>query len=84
MESIEINGVWILVDPSEEIKPIGCKQIFKKKGADEKVEIYKVCLVVKGYHQYYDIDYDETFSLVTMLKSIQNILAITAHLDYKI
>ena len=25
MKSIEINGVWILVDPPEGIKPIGCK-----------------------------------------------------------
>ena len=25
MESMEINGVWTLVDPPEGIKPIGCK-----------------------------------------------------------
>ena len=25
MESMKINDVWILVDPLEEIKPIGCK-----------------------------------------------------------
>ena len=25
IESMEINGVWTLVDPPEEIKPIGCK-----------------------------------------------------------
>ena len=52
-------------------KPIGCKWIFKKKrGTDEKVETYKAHLIVKGYRQYYGIDYDKTFSPVAMLKSI--------------
>ena len=71
MEFIEINGVWILVDPSESIKSIGCKWIFKRKrGGDGKVETYKARLVIKDYRQHYGIDYDETFSPVAMLKSI--------------
>ena len=85
IESMKINGVWILVDLPKEIKSIGCKWIFKKKrGADRKVETYKACLVAKGYHQYYNIDYDETFSSVAMLKSVQIMLDIAAHLNYKI
>ena len=51
---------------------------------DEKVEIYKARLVAKGYRQRYGIDYDEIFSSVTMLKFIQIMLAIIAHLDYEI
>ena len=71
MESMEINGVWTLVDTSEGIKPIGYKWIFKrKKRANGKVETYKVHLIVKGYHQHYGINYDETFSPVAILKSI--------------
>ena len=31
MKSMEINSVWTLIDPSEEIKLIGCKWIFKRK-----------------------------------------------------
>ena len=31
MDSMYTNKVWILVDPPEGIKPIGCKWIFKKK-----------------------------------------------------
>ena len=38
MESMEINSVWTLVDLSEEIKPIGCKWIFKKIGCRQKGE----------------------------------------------
>ena len=50
MESMKINNVWTLVDPPKEIKPIGCKWIFKKKrNADKKAKIYKTHLVVKGY-----------------------------------
>ena len=55
-----------------------------KKRADGKVETYKAHLVAKGYRQRYGIDYDETFSPVIMLKSIQIMLAIAAHLDYEI
>ena len=85
MESMKINNVWILVDPPEGIKPVGHKWIFKKKrGADEKVKIYKVRLVAKDYYQHYGIDYDEIFSFVAMLKSIRIIFVIAAYLDYKI
>ena len=85
MEFMKVNDVWTLVDPPEGIKPIGCKWVFKRKrGVDRKVETYKVRLVAKGYHRRYDIDYDETFSPMAMLKSIQIMLAIAAHLDYEI
>ena len=56
----------------------------EEEGADGKVEIYKAHLVVKRYHQYYGIDYDEIFFSMAMLKSIQIMLAIAAYLDYKI
>ena len=85
MGSIEINSVWTLVDSSKGIKLIRCKWIFKRKrGADKKVETYNACLVAKGYHQHYGIDYDETFSPVAMLKSIWIMVAVTAHLNYEI
>ena len=85
IESMKINGVWTFIDPSEGIKSIGYKWVFKRKrGVDGKVETYKVHLVVKGYRQHYGIDYDEIFSLVAMLKSIRIILAIVAYLDYEI
>ena len=56
----------------------------KERGADGKVETYKAHLVVKDYHQYYGINHDKMFSPMTMLKSIQIMLAIAAHLNYKI
>ena len=48
------------------------------------MEIHNVRLMVKDYHQHYGIDYDEIFFSLTMLKFIQIILVIAAHLDYEI
>ena len=67
------------------IKPIGCKWIYKRKrGLDERVKTFKARLVAKGYTQKEGINYEETFSLVAMLKSIRILLSIVAHLDYEI
>ena len=38
----------------------------------------------KGIHKKKGIDYEETFSLVAMLKSIRILLSIATHYDYKI
>ena len=85
MDSIYTNQVWTLVDPPEEIKPIGFKWIFKRKmDMEGNVIFYKARLVAKGYCQRQWIDYDETLNLVAMLKSIRILLAIAAHYDYEI
>jgi hypothetical protein len=67
------------------VRPIGCQWVFKKKtDTDRNVHIYKARLVVKGFKQIHGIDYDETFSLVTMLKSVRILLAIVAYFDHEI
>jgi hypothetical protein len=40
--------------------------------------------VAKGFKQIHGIDYDETFSPITMLKSVQILLAIAKYFDYEI
>ena len=56
MESMKVDDVWILVDPPEGVKSIGCKWVFKiKRGVDENVETYKARLIAKGYRQRYGI-----------------------------
>ena len=50
MESMDSNQVWELVDPPTNIKPIGCKWVYKRKrGSDGKVETFKARLVTKGF-----------------------------------
>ena len=85
IDSMHSNQVWTLVDPPEGIVPIGCKQIYKRKiGANENVETFKAKLVAKDYSQCEDIDYQDIFSPVAMLKSIRTLLAITANFKYEI
>ena len=85
IQSMYDNQVWTLIDPPEGTKTIGCKWVFKKKtDMDGKVHTYKARLVAKGFKQTHGIDYDETFSLVTMLKSIRILIAIAAYHDYEI
>ena len=58
---------------------IGNKWIFKRKTyVDSSVTIYKAIIVAKGFRQVQGVDYDESFSLVSMLKSVRNMLAIAA------
>ena len=48
------------------------------------MKTYKARLVTKEYYQRQYVDYNETFTPVAMLKSIQILLVITAHYDYEI
>ncbi|KAK9036766.1 hypothetical protein V6N11_021694 [Hibiscus sabdariffa] len=85
MDSMSENQVWTLVEPPEGIKPIGCKWVFKKKtDMDGNVQTYKGRLVAKGFRQIHGVDYDETFSLVAMFKSIRILLAVASFHDYEI
>ncbi|KAI9181361.1 hypothetical protein LWI28_014239 [Acer negundo] len=85
MESMYSNLVWELIDLPDGIKPIGCKQIYKKKRrVDGKVETFKKRLVAKGYTQNEGVDFEETFSPVVMFKSIMILLSIASYFDYEI
>ena len=85
LESMYSNNVWTLVDLLQGVKPISCKWVFTgKRSVDGKVETYKAKLVAKGYSQKLGFDYEETFFLVAMIKSIIILLSIAAYYDYEI
>jgi len=71
------NNTWTLVDLPKGAKTIGCKWIFKKNyHPDGSIEKYKTRLVVKGFTQKHNINYFDTFSLVTRISSIRVLLAL--------
>ena len=79
MGSIYENKVWTLIDLLDDRWAIEIKWIFKRKMDDDSsVTIYKARIVVKGFRQVQGVDYDESFSLVSMLKSVRIMLALTA------
>nr|GEW57235.1 hypothetical protein [Tanacetum cinerariifolium] len=85
MQSIKDNQVWRLVDIPPNAKTIGSKWPFKKKtDMDGKVHTYKAHLVMKGYTQTYENEYEETFSHVAYIRAIRILIAIAAYYDYEI
>ena len=85
MESMYFNSVWELIDQPDEVRPIGCKWIYKRKRDHMgKVQTYKARLVAKGYTQVEGVDYEETFSPVAMIKSIRILLSIATFYNYEI
>ena len=66
-----------LVDLLDDRQSIENKWIFKRKtNADGSITIYKARLIARGFRQVQGVDYDEIFSLVSMLKSVRIMLAI--------
>ncbi|KAA0060444.1 gag/pol protein [Cucumis melo var. makuwa] len=85
MEFMYSNSVWTLVDQPNNVKPIGCKWIYKRKQDQAgKVQTFKALLVAKGHTQKEGIDYEETFSPVAMIKLIRILLSIATFYDYEI
>jgi hypothetical protein len=85
MDSIEENGTWSLVDLPHGRKLIKVKWVFKVKQDDHGVvSKHKACLVMKGYAQRHDIDYDEVFVPVARLDSVRLLIALVAHKGWEV
>ncbi|KAG8502477.1 hypothetical protein CXB51_000392 [Gossypium anomalum] len=64
-------------------RTVGCKWIFKiKRHADGSIARYKGRLVVKGYLQEADIDFQETFSPVVKPTTVRVVLALAVSLNW--
>ena len=85
MKSTHDNDVWDHVELPEGLKPIGCKWIFKtKRDSKGNKERYKARLVTKGFSQGEGIDYNKTFSPVSLKDSFRFVKALVAHFDLKL
>ena len=58
--------------------------MFKLKNDDEKLLKYKARLVVKGFCQKQGIDFDEKFSSIMKMCSIEVILGLTAFMNLEL
>ena len=91
IETIEKKKTWELVKPSEKRKPTSVKWVYRiKRNSKGEVTIFKAHFVAKCYIQKKGVDYNEVFSPVARVESIQILLALTTqfkwnlhHLDVK-
>ncbi|GKB61988.1 retrovirus-related pol polyprotein from transposon TNT 1-94 [Tanacetum coccineum] len=71
------------IPPSDNIKPFTLKWLFKNKLDEENTIIRnKTRLVVRGYRQEEEIDFEESFALVARMEAIRIFLAFVAHKSF--
>ena len=84
-DSIVRNNVWDVVPRPEDKSVVSSRWLYKVKQATYgSVEKHKARFVAHGFSQIYGIDYNETFAHVARYSSIRSILALLAHMVWKI
>jgi len=79
LTALENTTTWKLVDFPQNIKPIGCRWIYKiKHHANGTIERYTTRLVAKSYNQNEGLDYFDTYSPVAKLTTIRTIIALAS------
>ena len=85
IDAIERNETWELTKLPPKKQVIGVKWVYKTKcNAEGKIDRHKARLVVKGYKQQYDRDYDETYPPFTRMKIVHVVIAIVAQQKWKV
>lgn len=68
LTTLDANRTWSLVSLPHNKKVVSCKWLYKVKyKPDGTVDMYKACLVAKGFTQTKRLDYFETFAPVTTM-----------------
>ncbi|KAG7300019.1 hypothetical protein JYU34_017061 [Plutella xylostella] len=79
-ESLLENDTWILTDLPKGKRAIPCKWVYKtKRNENGEIVKYKARLVIKGYKQRKDIDYQEVFAPVVRYTSLRCLVATAAN-----
>lgn len=82
MNALKKNCNWEIIDLLKGKNTVGCQWVYSIK-YNEKGQVYryKAVLVAKGYTQVYVIDFQETFSPVAKLNTVQVILSLATNFD---
>ncbi|TQD95783.1 hypothetical protein C1H46_018622 [Malus baccata] len=83
MDSLLKNDTYELVELPKGRKALKNKWVFKLK-RDDNMTMYKAHLVVKGFGQKKEVDFDEIFSPVVKMTSIRVILCMVASMDLEL
>jgi hypothetical protein len=78
------NDVWTLVPRLVEQNIIGTKWIFKNKTDEHGTVVRNKGRLAHGYTQIKGVNFDETVAPVARLESIQILLSVACHLDFKL
>jgi histone deacetylase 1/2 len=79
------NKTWTLVPSSTKKILIDCKWVYRiKHRVDGTIDRYKARLVAKGFKRRYDIDYEDTFSLIVKIANIRIVLSIAVSHDWSL
>ena len=79
------NETWELVPCPTGVEPVTCKWVYKvKRQLDGSVDWYKARLVAHGFSQRFEIEFDETFSLVAKLTTVLVLIALAASKDWRL
>ena len=84
MNSLNKNKTYDLVELPKGKRVLRNKWVFKLKKDCDKLMKYKARLVVKGFSQKQGIDFDEIFSPIVKMSSIQVVLGLVASLDLEL
>jgi hypothetical protein len=84
-DSVLANGTWNLADCPHDVKPIGCKWVYRLKyKPNGKIDKYTTRLVAKGFSQWEGIDYEETFAPTTKWNTIIMVINLAANNGWKL
>ena len=80
MKALQINHTWDLVPRPSNANIVGSKWVFRTKFlSDGSIELFKACLVAKGYTQLPGLDYTDTFIPVVKASTFRVVLSLAVY-----
>ena len=79
MHALQQNGIWELVSLPAGKKTLGGQWVYTVKlNPNGTLTHLKARLVIRGYSQIYGVDYQNTFSPVAKMASVQLLISLAA------